>query len=671
MASAQEQQLHDEIRRLRAELEQLRATTATSEAPAPSELNDASEDSELRYRSVIAALSEGVVLQAQDGAILACNQAAEEILGLSVDQMMGRTSTDPRWQAIHPDGSEFAGADHPAMVTLQTGEPQRNIPMGVHKPDGSLTWISINSQPLIRADADLPHAVVTTFTDVTEFRSVQHALERSARQLRIALSSARAGVWDWDIGTNEIWWSDGVEALFGLEPGEFDGAFETYRTLVHPQDREHVFAEIQRVLSSDDPNLRYEIEHRVETEDGELRWVYASGAVLRDDSGEPTSMTGAVLDITESKDLEQRLIHSQKMESVGRLAGGVAHDFNNLLTAILVSAEFALDELDDPDALRDHLETIHHAGQQGSRLTRQLLSFARKQVLTLAPLRVGEVVAGCHKMIARLLGEHIELELHCSDEALVNADPGQLEQVVVNLAVNARDAMPEGGELTVSVDELTLDERPGPHVRLRVSDTGAGIEPELLAKVFDPFFTTKQDGSGLGLATCHGIVTQLGGQLHIDSEPGHGTTVEVLLPATKRKPKAGPASEPTPARGEETLLVVEDDDRVRKLTHRALGQRGYTLLEADSPKRALDIAASYDGDIHLLISDVLMPGMSGPVLAETLVAIRPETRVLLVSGYSEQPLASTLAGRELQFLQKPYSTDELSRRVRQILDDEP
>jgi two-component system cell cycle sensor histidine kinase/response regulator CckA len=680
MKTSEEERLENEVRHLRAELEELRTSLAGGEGTSLQHALESLRESETRYRSVVAALSEGVVLQVADGTILACNPAAENILGMTVDQMMGRTSLDPRWRAIHPDGSTFAGDTHPAMVTLRTGEPQHNVPMGVHKPDGSLTWISINTQPLLRDGEDTPHAVVSSFTDVTEFRTVQQALERSARQLRLALSSARAGIWEWDIETNEFWWGEGVAAIFGLAPDEFDGSFEGYFELIHPQDRDRVRAAIRRAL--DNPEERYEVEHRVHHEEGKIRWVYGSGAVLRDEHGKPLRMNGAVLDITKSKDLEQRLLHAQKMESVGRLAGGVAHDFNNLLTAILVSADFGLEQLDsdeplDCQELRSHFASVQHAAEQGSRLTRQLLSFARKQVLALAPLRVGDIVEGCHAMLGRLLGEHIELELHCNDESSVLSDPGQLEQVVVNLAVNARDAMPKGGRLCIEVGDVELDSsyvedhpnsQPGRHVKLSVTDTGSGIDPQLLEKVFEPFFTTKAEGSGLGLATCHGIVSQLGGHLVIESEPGQGTTVQVYLPSSVAEASDAPADEAEPTRGEETVLIVEDEPLVRRLTRRGLEKHGYVLVEAENPSQAIELAARFEGRIDLLVSDVLMPGMSGVELAEALVATRPEMRVLLVSGYSDQHLQPVVGGRELHFLQKPYTVSELGQRVREVLD---
>ena len=639
---------------------------------------DSLRESEARYRSVVAALSEGIVLQAADGSILACNPAAETILGMSVDQMAGRTSLDPRWRAIHRDGSEFAGETHPAMVTLRTGEPQHNVSMGVHKPDGTLTWISINTQPLIREGERSPYAVVASFTDVTELVRGQEALERSARQLRLALASARAGVWEWDIASNEVWWSEGVEGMFGLGSGEFDGTYERYIALILPRDRERVLATIQAALAPESSG-RYEIEHRIQHSGQHERWIYASGSVLRDDKGAPRGMTGAVLDITHLKHMEQRLLHAQKMESVGRLAGGVAHDFNNLLTAVLVSAEFAREELDagaELSTIRELLDDIHHAAEHGSRLTRQLLSFARKQVLTLAPLRVGDVVRGCQTLLSRLLGDHIVLEIACSDTALVECDEGQLEQVIVNLVVNARDAMPSGGTLRVMVRDVELDAdvardsaRPGPHVELQVSDTGNGIAPELLENVFEPFFTTKRDGTGLGLATCHGVVNQLGGHMALTSELGVGTRVTAYLPTTG----GAAVSEPTPQprarqRGRETILLVEDEPLVRQVTRRALTNEGYEVFEAAGPAEALELVRTCGRRIELLISDIQMPGMSGVELARTLVAAQPDLHVLLVSGYTKQHGELSVGARGLQFLQKPYAVAELSRRIREILD---
>ena len=675
--TSEEERLENEVRHLRAQLEQLREILASGEDASLQHALRSLHASEDRYRSLVAAISEGVVLQAADGSVLACNPAAEEILGLSRDQIVGRTSLDPRWRAIHPDGTAFSGAEHPAMVTLRTGEPQRNVPMGVHKPDGTLTWIAINTQPLWHSDPER-RSVVSSFTDVTEVREAHRELERSARQLRVALAGARAGAWEWDIASDRVWWSEDVHRVFGLPPGEFDGTLASFAALVHPLDQARVRRAIAQALKVPEIGARYSVEYRVSFPDGSIRWLHSAGTVVRDESGDPIRMSGAVVDVTRSKDLEQRVVQAQKMESVGRLAGGVAHDFNNLLTAVLVSAEVALDRLEEPEAVRRLLEEIVDAGRHGSRLTRQLLAFARRQVVKPELVRVGEVVERCRQLLERLLGEHIELCVRVDDAGHVVADPSQLEQVVMNLAINAGEAMATGGRLEIAVRDVVLDADPGMarqvaaagrYVELTVSDVGEGIPPEILDKVFDPYFSTKEEGTGLGLATSYGIVHQLDGHMTIESTPGRGTTVRVSFPTdlSANRPKVV-ETRPAPMAGDETILFVEDEPRVRSLAVMALESYGYRVLQAADAEEALTLAARFDGAIQLLISDVMMPGRSGVELAEELRTTRPAIRVLLTSGYSADHLDSAGAGTT-SFLQKPYRGDELARRVRGLMDE--
>ena len=677
MKTSEVERLENEVRHLRAQLEQLREILASGEDASLQHALRSLHASEDRYRSLVAAISEGVVLQAADGSVLACNPAAEEILGLSRDQIVGRTSLDPRWRAIHPDGTAFSGAEHPAMVTLRTGEPQRNVPMGVHKPDGTLTWIAINTQPLWHSDPER-RSVVSSFTDVTEVREAHRELERSARQLRVALAGARAGAWEWDIASDRVWWSEDVHRVFGLPPGEFDGTLASFAALVHPLDQARVRRAIAQALKVPEIGARYSVEYRVSFPDGSIRWLHSAATVVRDESGDPIRMAGAVVDVTRSKDLEQRVVQAQKMESVGRLAGGVAHDFNNLLTAVLVSAEVALDRLEEPEVVRRLLEEVVDAGRHGSRLTRQLLAFARRQVVKTELVRVGEVVESCRQLLERLLGEHIELRVRADDAGHVVADPSQLEQVVMNLAINAGEAMAKGGRLEMAVRDVVLDADPGMarqvaaaghYVELTVRDVGEGIPPEILDKVFDPYFSTKEEGTGLGLATSYGIVHQLGGHMTIESTPGRGTTVRVSLPTdpAANRPKVL-ATRPAPMAGDETILFVEDEPRVRNLAVMALESHGYRVLQAADAEEALTVAARFDEPIQVLISDVMMPGRSGVELAEVLRKTRPAIRVLLTSGYSADHLDSAGAGTT-SFLQKPYRGDELARRVRGLMDE--
>jgi two-component system cell cycle sensor histidine kinase/response regulator CckA len=379
--------------------------------------------------------------------------------------------------------------------------------------------------------------------------------------------------------------------------------------------------------------------------------------------------------------LEEQLRQAQKMEAVGRLAGGVAHDFNNLLSIVLSYSDLILAQLEAESHFRPDIEEIRRAGTRAAELTRQLLAFSRQQVLKSRRLDLNDVLVGMERMLPRLLGEHIEIAFRkAAGLHPVKADPSQLDQVLMNLVINARDAMPGGGKLTIETANVILDPqyasehldaRPGPHVMLAVSDTGVGMDRDTLGRIFEPFFTTKETGrgTGLGLSTVFGIVKQSGGSLWVYSEPGQGSTFKIYLPVVE-----GVADAPRPPlvagdlHGHETVLLVEDEEQVRTLASHLLRRLGYHVLEASRAAQALALAADHDGEIDLLLTDVIMPEMGGRELAEKLLVERPETRVLFMSGYTDDAIVHHgVLDEGMEFLQKPLTPDTLARRVREVL----
>jgi nitrogen-specific signal transduction histidine kinase/CheY-like chemotaxis protein len=390
-----------------------------------------------------------------------------------------------------------------------------------------------------------------------------------------------------------------------------------------------------------------------------------------------------VRDVTERKELEAQLRQSQKMEGIGQLAGGVAHDFNNLLTVISGAVGLLQEDLPAGHASLGLVDEIGKAGERASSLTRQLLAFSRKQVLKLSVLDLNQVVAGMEKMLHRLIGEDIRLSTKLDPSILkVKADGAQLEHVIVNLAVNARDAMPKGGALTLTTGSETVDEHtlaarpelvPGTYSVLAVTDTGSGIPPEVMARIFEPFFTTKQPGkgTGLGLATVYGVLKQLGGYVSVESTVGKGTTFKIHLPCAELGAAVAAGSEalpPDPGGKGEIVLLVEDDDGVRALESQVLRRRGYVVLEARDGLEALRISGSYQGQIHLLATDVVMPNMNGRELAEQLGAQRPALKVLFLSGHTEDAtLRAGLVEERMTLLQKPFVPDTLARKVSEVL----
>ena len=394
-------------------------------------------------------------------------------------------------------------------------------------------------------------------------------------------------------------------------------------------------------------------------------------------------LLGAVRDITERKRLEEQLRQAQKMEAVGRLAGGVAHDFNNVLTAIFGYADLLNEELPEGHQARQDLDEIRKAAQRASSLTRQLLAFSRQQVLQPMVLSLNDLVEDIQNMLVRLIGEDVQLRLGLSPSAgNVRADAGQIQQVLMNLVVNARDAMPTGGKLLVETANTELTEQyaeahqpvaPGAYVMLAVSDTGSGMDAETKARIFEPFFTTKEKGrgTGLGLSTVYGIVKQSGGYVWVYSEPGRGTTFKIYLPRVDEpaEPLAPPQREARTLTGTEIILLAEDDEMLRPLSKGLLERLGYRVLEAENAIRALALADAHAGPIHLLVADVVMPGGSGRELARRLANSRPDTRVLYVSGYTDDAIVHHgMLEPGLNFLQKPFTPAALARKVRDVLD---
>jgi PAS domain S-box-containing protein len=507
----------------------------------------------------------------------------------------------------------------------------------------------------------------------------QRAQEESARYVAASpavLYALRVVGSDFRVG----WFSDNVETLTGHAHAEVEAnAARWWRDGIHANDRERVAAAnasaVARGVSS--------VEFRFRRKDGSWVWIHDEKRVLRDDGGAPSEIVGSWVDITDRMSLEQQLRQSQKMEAVGQLAGGVAHDFNNLLTVISGNCDILLTGFPPDDPKRGPLTDIRAAGERAANLTRQLLAFSRKQLLEPRLVDVHDVLRDMERMLRRLIGEDIDLETDfAADPSWVKVDPGQLEQVVMNLAVNARDAMPRGGRVTLRTRTVEPSEAPDadetagrrlrPRVAISIRDTGTGITPEVKARLFEPFFTTKAvgKGTGLGLATVYGIVKQSGGDITVESEPGKGSTFTVVLPSQPPpRGKGSGASLHAAPRGTETVLAVEDEDAVRRIVRIALESTGYRVLEARSGPEALVAAARHGGKIDLVLTDVVMPEMSGRELAERIRKEKPGIRILYMSGYTDDAIMRHgIVESGVAFLQKPFSPLVLARKVREVLD---
>jgi PAS domain S-box-containing protein len=506
------------------------------------------------------------------------------------------------------------------------------------------------------------------------------ALRDNEERTRFALAAARMGVWEIEFARNRLTWSDTMAPLFGLTPDDAPKTTGDFFQLIHPDDRRAAEASVERAIAGE---RDYVVEFRAIWPDGSAHWVHGRAQASYDADGKPLRLLGISMDIDERKSLEDQLRQAQKLEAIGQLAGGVAHDFNNVLTVILGFSELLMERLcpDDPGCA-DVLE-IKKAGARATGLTRQLLAFSRKQILQPKVLDVNALIGGMQPMLRQLIVEHVDLTVSLTAHAaLIKMDPTQLEQILVNLAVNAADAMPRGGKLIIETANVTLDDdyqqrhlpvTPGEYVMLAVSDTGVGMDEATSRHIFEPFFTTKEvgKGTGLGLATVYGIVKQSGGDIWVSSKPGRGTTFKIYLPhvpadvpaSMERSSEAGDTS-----RGSETVLLVEDDEAVRLLARVTLERVGYRVLQAGNPKEAARLTTEFAGPIHLLLSDVIMPESEGPPLLDRLVSARPALRVLYMSGYAGEAVRHVLMVEGTPFLQKPFTPHALSHKVREVLD---
>ncbi|MBF0202164.1 MAG: PAS domain S-box protein [Desulfamplus sp.] len=906
---------------------------------------DALRTSEEKYRRLFETMTQGVVYHSSDGVIISANPAAERILGLSFEQMQGKTSMDPRWKMILEDGTEIPGKEHPAMIALRTGETVGPVTRGVFHPDrNAYVWLSITAIPLYRTDEDIPFQVYATFEDITERKQAEEELRKSKRKLQLTLDATADGIWSWNFKTNELYFSPKYYKMLGYEPDEFPADFDHWLDLIHPDDRKGAL-EVANAFLKTKPDL-YENQFRLRTKSGDYRWartvarvverdengdvvymignheditarklaldalmeererfdlamgsvndglwdwnlktneiyfspvwkkllgyedheiknefsawerltdpkdvkvswgilnevlegkrksfknefkmlhkdghwvdILARANVFFDENGKGERCIGTHVDITERKKIEEALMLSeakfrlafktspdsinlnrlgdgvyidinkgftkimgyrpgevvgksslelniwnnlqdrkklldglnekgfvenleaefvsksgdikyglmsasvievggekmilsitrditghkhadaerdklqaqltqaQKMESVGRLAGGVAHDFNNMLSVILGNTEMAMEGMTPEDPLYNSLSDISSAARRSADITRQLLAFARKQTIAPRVLDLNDTIESMLKMLRRLIGEDIDLAwLPGADIWKVKMDPSQVDQILANLCVNARDAIADVGKITIETGNITFDsayceDHPGfvtgDFILLAVSDDGCGMNQETQANLFEPFFTTKSvdKGTGLGLATVYGIVKQNNGFINVYSEPGRGSVFKIYLSrffSDEEAEKALPG-EKAASGGTETILLVEDEAAILKMTRMMLERKGYNVVSAATPAEALKKAKDHSGSIDLLMTDVVMPGMNGRDLAGKISSLYPGIRILFMSGYTANVIAHQgVLDEGVAFIQKPFSMADLTEKVRDVLDN--
>ncbi len=515
-----------------------------------------------------------------------------------------------------------------------------------------------------------------------ELGEFQQKLEQTEGRLRQLAEQSSEGFWFVSLDPERMAYaSPAMGRIWGVPQEQFEQDPQVQWAGIHPDDRGRIEEAWNAAIAG--PGAMFQEEYRVVRPDGSVRHVLGSGTPVRVVDGRVVEMGGVVRDITENKLLQEQFAQAQKMESVGRLAGGVAHDFNNLLSVINGYTHMAMEALPVGDPIRADLREVCKAGDRAAQLTQQLLSFSRKQVVKPMVIDPAVHVKESENMLKRLIGENIQMKVAIGPGlGRINMDPGQLEQVVMNLAVNARDAMPDVGTLTIELRNAAPDEGrgeafpPGPlgdHVMLIVSDTGTGMDKSILEHIFDPFFTTKErgKGTGLGLAMVYGIVKQNGGDIRVSSVPGAGSSFELYFPRVYEDLQ--PAQRPNPgtrAGGTETILVLEDEEWIRTLVERILRDAGYTVFTADGVEQALTIIKDGRHTVQLLLTDVIMPGMSGPDVARKLIEAQPGLRVVYMSGYTGDLI--TRHGEldsSTHFIAKPFTAEDLTHKVREVLDE--
>lgn len=630
--------------------------------------------SEARYRRLFEAAKDGIViLDAETGLVVDVNKFMLDLLRFSREQFLGRKI----WE-IGFLNDTFASKEN--FRKLQSHEYIRYEDLPLKTADGRRIDVEFVSNTYA---VDHIKVIQCNIRDITERKKAEETLKKREKLLSKTQEIARLGSWELDLANNRLSWSDEVYRIFGLEPQEFEATYDAFLERVHPDDRAAVNAAYSDSLRPG--NNAYEIEHRViKKSTGEVRIVYEKCEHFRDESGRIIRSIGMVHDITERKKLESQFLHAQKMEAIGRMVGGVAHDFNNALTVIDGYSTMMLCGFNQDSPFRESAMSIKKASDYAAGLTRQLLAFSRKQVLQKKALNINTLVTDMEKMLKRVIGEDIKIKLVLSP-GLRNSsvDPGQLEQVMMNLAVNARDAMPKGGDLTISTENVIIDEeycqlitdaKPGDFVRLSIQDSGIGMSEEIQKHLFEPFFTTKGlgKGTGLGLSVVYGIIRQHDGWINAYSEPGRGTTFNIYLPALSTAVELDVKKEPLPLdrlKGNgERILVVEDEPKILEFLSYILRKNNYCVWTAGTAKEAGDIFRREKNKFHLILSDVVLPDKDGTELVEELVVLNPDIKVVFQSGYSdEQSRWSIIREKGHYFIQKPYGPVELLNVIRQAI----
>ncbi len=629
------------------------------------------------YRAIVESAEDPIFIADRDGRFLYVNKTAATNLGLTQESLTGRTVDEVFPPDVAARNREGTRRVIDTGITLRA-EDRMQI-------DGVDRWYSSLIQPLRDHRGDIV-AAQGIIRDITSHKQAETALRQSEERLRQVIRVSNIGIWDYDVRSAHMYFSPQQRDIWGLSQDE-PVSWGQHLDLIHPEDREALNEAVERLRESEDGVFSF--QHRIQRADGSVRWLSVHGQAFYEGAGSTRRLVraiGATRDVTDAEaaaqeraELQAQLLQSQKLESVGRLAGGVAHDFNNILNIIIGCAEMAASEV-NPTAVDGYLSEILKAATRSADLTRQLLGFARRQTVMPRVVDLNDFVAASLKMLRRLIGEHVVLTWHPGvDIWPVRIDPVQVDQILVNLIANARDAIGEAGAVIIHTENVPESSSamypglpPGEFVRLAVVDNGKGMDAETQTHLFEPFYTTKAvgKGTGLGMASVDGIVRQNGGLITVTSAVGQGTTVNVLLPRVVTLPATKSVTSIDELRGgTETILLVEDEPALLRLATRSLEALGYKVLPASRPDDAIALAREHRGPVHMLLTDVVMPGMNGRTLADRLRENDPTLKCLFMSGYSDGVMGQGgMLDEHVHFLQKPFSPKALAEKVRQVLE---
>ena len=619
---------------------------------------------------IVASAQEGIVVVDEQRRCVLWNPFMERLTGVPAHDVVGR----PLAQA-----TSFGVLSE--LESMERALAGHHVEGDVERPDssGSSAWLLVTHTPLKNTDGDIRGAIITIH-DITELKRAEDALRESQKRTSTALASLGVGVWEVDLERRAVVWTENASPLLASSPDPIRTLADIVERM-HPDDRAETTSAIDRAIAT---KGGFDLESRVVVPDGGIRWMRSAGRVIADPPGSHERLIGVTVDVTGRHLLEAQFLQAQKMEAVGQLAGGVAHDFNNLLTAILGYAALVKEGMNDPSRRRN-VDQVVKAATRATALTRQLLAFSRQEVPEVTVLNANEIVTDLLDMLRRLIGEHMTLTTNLADQLdSIRTDRGQLEQVIVNLVVNARDAMPKGGGIRIDTANVHVDAgasahggpiAAGDYVMLSVTDAGVGMSEEVRAQLFKPFFTTKDrgKGTGLGLATVHGIVAAAHGHIAVESQPGKGSTFRVYLPrvADPACERLAPSVEPAALADDyprSSVLIVEDEEAVRYLSRVILERAGHRVYEASTPEQAESLMSDV-GQVDVLVADVMLPGGRGPDLFARLRVRYPALRVVFMSGYlDEDVLEGAHVDPAIRFIQKPFAAEALLGSVATLLD---